>query len=339
MQSMDFSQIHTLHKQKNIVTINDAIQCSQACPREPTLIVEDGEIVGRQLGTGNGVDSKDSTDAERSDTSTCSSGEEELLAEKIKGTPLEPAIKGTPLEPAMPFTEESVLEWVLAPQKVDTFFSEVWERKPLHIEHQNGQYFESIMTFEDLEDVLLNTNEDDEFGEILLFKDQLQVYYDNAFRGYLAGASVVVNHVDKQFTPINRLCRALGSHFPHAFANMYLTPPNSQAVHPHSDDRDVLLLQVWGSKDWKVYGAPIILPYTDEQVGKEGRRLTAKEMGALSLDCCLAQGDVLYIPRGFVHEARAQAAGSLHLTVAIPTQDLTWAGVLLDALKVLVAGS
>jgi hypothetical protein len=278
---MDFSQIHALLTQKNSV-INDAIQYSQACPREPTLIVEDGEIGGRQSGKGNGVDSKDSTDAESSDTSPCSSGEEELSAEKE-----------TPSEPAMPFTEESVLEWVLAPQKVDTFFSEVWERKPLHIEHQNAQYFESIMTFEDLEDILLNTNEDDEFGETLLFKDQLQVYYDNAFRGYLAGASVVVNHVDKQFTPINRLCRALGSHFPHAFANMYLTPPNSQAVHPHSDDRDVLLLQVWGSKDWKVYGAPIILPYTDEQVGKEGRRLTAKEMGALSLDCCLAQGELL----------------------------------------------
>ena len=35
----------------------------------------------------------------------------------------------------------------------------------------------------------------------------------------------------------------------------------------------------------------------------------------------------------FVHEARAQEQGSLHLTIAIPTQDFTWAGVVLDALR------
>ena len=67
----------------------------------------------------------------------------------------------------------------------------------------------------------------------------------------MSGASVVINHVDKESPPVNKLCQALGHHVPHAFANMYLTPPNSQAVHPHSDDRDVLLLQVWGEKEWK----------------------------------------------------------------------------------------
>ena len=35
----------------------------------------------------------------------------------------------------------------------------------------------------------------------------------------------------------------------------------------------------------------------------------------------------------FVHEARAQEQGSLHLTIAIPTQDFTWAGAVLDALR------
>ena len=149
----------------------------------------------------------------------------------------------------------------------------------------------------------------------------------------MSGASVVINHVDKESPPVNKLCQALGHHVPHAFANMYLTPPNSQAVHPHSDDRDVLLLQVWGEKEWKVYGSPRVLPYTDEQVGKNGVRLSASEMGPLTLECVVEQGDVLYIPRGFVHEARAQSTGSLHITVAIPTQDFTWAAAAVDAIK------
>ena len=241
---------------------------------------------------------------------------------------------GSPPKPVrLPCENGDVLQWLLAPQDEKVFLDEVWERKALHIPHQDAHYFKDVMTLEDLEDVLLNTVEDEEFGETLTFKQQQQVYYDNAFRAYLDGASVVINHVDKQSPPINLLCQALGESFPHAFANMYLTPPNSQAVHPHSDDRDVLLLQVWGKKHWKVYSSPQVLPYTDEQVGKNGKRLTPEEMGPLTLDCMVEQGDVLYIPRGFVHEAHAQGTGSLHLTVAIPTQDFTWAVAALDAVK------
>jgi hypothetical protein len=241
---------------------------------------------------------------------------------------------GSPPQPVrLPCSNEAVLRWVLAPQDESAFLKDIWERKPLHIAHKDAQYFKDVMTLEDLEDVLLNTAEDEEFGEMLTFKDQQQVYYDNAFRAYLDGASVVINHVDKQSPPINLLCQALGHHFPHAFANMYLTPPNSQAVHPHSDDRDVLLLQIWGKKHWKVYGSPQVLPYTDEQVGKRGVRLSREAMGPETLDCLVEQGDVLYIPRGFVHEAHAHEAGSLHLTVAIPTQDFTWAVAALDAVK------
>ena len=149
-----------------------------------------------------------------------------------------------PKELELPFTDADVLAWILAPHTVDDFFADVWEQKPLHIEHMHAGYFREVMTMEDLEDVLLNSEEDEEFGETLTFKHQQQVYYDNAFRGYLDGASVIVNHMDKEWPPANALCQALGSHLPHAFANMYLTPPHAQAVHPHSDDRDVLLLQV-----------------------------------------------------------------------------------------------
>ena len=39
----------------------------------------------------------------------------------------------------------------------------------------------------------------------------------------------------------------------------------------------MVVLQVWGQKAWRVYGAPKPLPYTDEQVGKAGVRLSAEE--------------------------------------------------------------
>ena len=37
----------------------------------------------------------------------------------------------------------------------------------------------------------------------------------------------------------------------------------AQAVRVHTDDQDVILLQVWGSKKWRLYNAPTHLPYTE----------------------------------------------------------------------------
>jgi len=36
----------------------------------------------------------------------------------------------------LPFTNQSVLKWALAPHDVDTFIADVWEKKALHIPHE-----------------------------------------------------------------------------------------------------------------------------------------------------------------------------------------------------------
>ncbi|EKX39906.1 hypothetical protein GUITHDRAFT_113900 [Guillardia theta CCMP2712] len=261
--------------------------------------------------------------------------------------------------------EGDVLQYLIDPLPVDEFLHEIWEERAYVVNRDDSSYFEDIMTFEDLEvvmmmmtttmltltmtmivfcyggdgvmenkmDVLCNAMGDEEFGEILFFKNQLQTHYENAFRAFLDDASVVLNHVDKQWPAINIMCQKLQSRFPHTFCNMYLTPAGSQAVHPHSDDRDVLLIQIWGTKEWLVYGSPQTLPFSDEQVGKSGQRLAEGTIGPVSLSATLKTGDTLYIPRGFVHEAKAQEHGSLHITIAIPTQDFTWSGVMMDAMR------
>ena len=43
---------------------------------------------------------------------------------------------------------------------------------------------------------------------------------------------------------------------------------------------------------------------------------------------------MLYLPRGFVHEAEtADHAASLHLTLALPTDDWSWAALVDAALQ------
>ena len=132
-------------------------------------------------------------------------------------------------------------------------------------------------------------------------------------------------------------------------SNAYLTPRNSQGFAPHYDDVDVFILQLEGYKRWRVY-APMNKRETLPRVSS--RDYTEKEMeggddenenngGAdQELDVVLGPGDVLYLPRGWIHQAETVARPnsvpklpdvkddhSLHLTVSA-MQNWSWADFL-----------
>ncbi|KAL3928146.1 MAG: hypothetical protein SGBAC_012775 [Bacillariaceae sp.] len=86
-----------------------------------------------------------------------------------------------------------------------------------------------------------------------------------------------------------------------------------------------------GSKEWKVYErVPIPYPYPHEQVGKAGRDVHPTILnGPLCIEKTLQPGDVLYMPRGFVHEASSPSDDlSFHVTIAIATHDWSLAGMI-----------
>jgi len=160
-------------------------------------------------------------------------------------------------------------------------------------------------------------------------------YGNNFSAAYLDGCSIVVNHIEAASEDVRQLCVDLRDDFPHAYVNSYLTPPQAQAVAPHADDRDVLVWQTAGKKKWKVYGdPPVPFPFTLEQVGKYDECPVPEETLASKplLDITLEAGDILYMPRGFVHEAFTSHEPSLHLTIALATHDWSWSRVASRAL-------
>ena len=182
----------------------------------------------------------------------------------------------------------------------------------------------------------------------IFFKDltplseaECALYQDNPFAAYLDGCSVVINHADRRSPYLADLCHDLQQSFPHAYCNTYLTPPGTQTVPAHADDRDVLILQVVGEKHWTVYQRiPIPYPYPHEQVGKDPSLPVPQHVldGPVLLDVILKPGDVLYMPRGYVHEAQSPALStttpnvpSFHVTVALATHDWTLGGLLSTA--------
>merc|ERR1712232_939404 len=100
--------------------------------------------------------------------------------------------------------------------------------------------------------------------------------------------------------------------FYHVFGVLYLTPPDSQAVRLHNDDQDVFLFQVWGRKHWTIRNSPQHLPYTEEMLGKSDP-VPPELIGDPIMSFDMQPHDVLFIPRGFLHEARTSAEPSLHI--------------------------
>ena len=105
--------------------------------------------------------------------------------------------------------------------------------------------------------------------------------------------------------------------------------PGTQGLAPHFDTHDVFVLQIEGAKQWPIDQAPQACPL----LGSFQPVFSAERLPKLLHDVSVEAGDLIYMPRGFVHEATATTTSSLHLTIGIyPSQ---WYDLLVQALTAL----
>ena len=124
-------------------------------------------------------------------------------------------------------------------------------------------------------------------------------------------ATLQVHHPQRWDDPAWRVVAALEAFLGCLVgANAYLTPAGgAQGLAPHWDDVDVFVIQVEGRKFWQLHEP---LPEHALACGgpsgdlTPGGRLASEKR--LSLEVILSPGDVLYIPRGTVHQARTLTA-------------------------------
>jgi hypothetical protein len=123
---------------------------------------------------------------------------------------------------------------------------------------------------------------------------------------------------------VSLLCRWIERALHHPVgANLYVTPRNGQGFRAHVDTHDVFILQLHGVKVWHVAD-----PISDLPLESQTQHLTAVPAGFRS--STLSAGDVLYLPRGFPHEALTAGESSVHLTVGVHVY--RWADLLREAL-------
>ncbi|MBL4659111.1 MAG: hypothetical protein JKY19_02050 [Alcanivoracaceae bacterium] len=206
------------------------------------------------------------------------------------------------------------------------FFSKYWEKQRLYINHAysiesskklfNVENFDSLLTSGSLMNPHLDIVENGSKMESLYTNspspttDVLDV-----LNRYKTGATIRVPHIELFMPDLQLYCKSLENYFGIPIrANLYMTPPFSQGFQPHFDLDDILVFQAHGKKIWSChtsYSNSQPLPNRDMTFNESLHRSTG-----IPDEIELNQGDMLYLPRGFMHEARTEEQDSIHITFA-----------------------
>ncbi|XP_033337727.2 bifunctional lysine-specific demethylase and histidyl-hydroxylase NO66 isoform X1 [Megalopta genalis] len=237
----------------------------------------------------------------------------------------------------------SSFELMIHPLKVEDFLEKYWEQTPVHIKRNCNTYYKLLMSTPIMDKILRES--------YIQFTKNIDITsYENGVREthnpigravpsvvwdyYGNGCSVRMLN-PQTYIPILHSLNATLQEFFGCFvgANAYLTPPNSQGFAPHYDDIEAFILQVEGQKRWRLYKPR----YEKEYLPRfSSRNFEDSEIGEPILDTVVKAGDLLYFPRGTIHQGTAMESHSLHITLSV-YQKNSWTDflekLLPDALK------
>ena len=218
-------------------------------------------------------------------------------------------------------------EWLIHPITKEQFAEEYFEKKVLHIKQdaiRTPKYYSNLLTRESL-DLFLN-EQNVKYPEVQLvgtpkgFKHREYLKEDNSinlsklFKYYSEGATINVVGLNNYLLPLGNLCENLIKETSHRYqTNIYCTPKNTQGFEVHYDSHDVIVLQVHGTKNWEIYDSPIELPLKGLQNFTPEQDLNP----TLKQKLTLKEGELLYIPRGVMHNAKSADTSSIHITLGL----------------------
>ncbi|WP_428933938.1 JmjC domain-containing protein [Streptomyces sp. ACT015] len=126
------------------------------------------------------------------------------------------------------------------------------------------------------------------------------------------GATMLLRRVDQWHAPTRELLRALARELRRAVeAFFFVTPAGQEGLPLHRDDADVLVVQVAGTKNWRVHEGPA------DGAWRAGRVRSDEPRPQELFQTVLRPGETLYIPRGFAHRATGEDGLSAHLSLTV----------------------
>lgn len=231
------------------------------------------------------------------------------------------------------------LEYILHPMPVEVFLNEYWEKKILHLSRNQPDYYKQLFTLRDLDAFLGHSLTNDEVrlarsGDVVFprvegeGRTNLYQYYESYSTGYTS----VVRNLHLCWQSVGEMANALALAFGCFIStHLYATPENSQGFSSHWDDHDIFALQLEGEKEWRLYDTGPTLPRYSQ--GSNDSKRQHGPLGQPSQIINLRAGDLLYFPKGVIHEPRTRTCSSLHLTYGLYPE--TWEQLAVESLYAL----
>ena len=128
-----------------------------------------------------------------------------------------------------------------------------------------------------------------------------------------AGATLVLNRFDERFATLRELCAEVAD-FTNAetLANGYATFSTTGGFGMHWDTHDVMAVQLIGRKRWKVYQPTFQHPLPEQKSMQHHEGMPDTPV----LDIVLEAGDMIYVPRGWWHNA-IPIGETFHIAIGI----------------------
>lgn len=224
---------------------------------------------------------------------------------------------------------------LISPVPTDRFMSEFYGKRPLHIRAAAGSSRERLLTWGRMNGLLgilphwtqahLKLIMNSRPIDTAFYMDEVETLAGRVLRAdpakvdvFLAmGASLVADSVEEISPEIRAVTAALADQFyGRAGANAYCSFRAVQAFPSHCDLHEVFALHCEGEKVWNIYENRAAVP-TAPLEGEDAQQIIDSVKGPIMMQVRMLPGDVLYIPRGYYHDALASSEASLHLTLSV----------------------
>tara|TARA_B100000949_G_scaffold174688_1_gene155381 strand:+ start:75 stop:1268 length:1194 start_codon:yes stop_codon:yes gene_type:complete len=230
------------------------------------------------------------------------------------------------------------LSYLISPISKTEFFKTYHEKEALLSKHNDANKFNGLLSIDRIDEIIASTELPPSSLDMVRKEPPIERSYytfknGNIDRGavirhYQEGATIILPQLHLADEILAKFCRSLENVFSsHVQTNIYLTPGSSQGFNTHFDDHDVFVIQLSGTKKWRLYQRPIDNPYRGESFNTKDYKA-----GELQKEFELKEGECVYIPRGLMHDATSVGEkASLHITVGLIVKK--WADLMLEALS------
>lgn len=147
------------------------------------------------------------------------------------------------------------------------------------------------------------------------------------------GATLVAHSLELIAPEVREVTDMLSRHFcARATADLHCSFDGGEGIATRCDARELFALQCLGERRWRIYANYELNPTDRPSAGPEAQRALDAARGELASEIVARPGDLLYLPRGFHHDATGEAGeASLHITFAVAPESGRALSPLIDA--------